>query len=129
MSPSKHFEDDWESTAQLQADPLADDPNESATDEDESAAAAERRRYLRTMLSRAAGVYLLLFLGLGLAMSVLGVDPLANNGLMPKVLFVFVGLALLIALANTFTDLFREQRRNWLRLVRRKVTTGQNLDK
>jgi hypothetical protein len=62
-------------------------------------------------------------------MSVLGVDPLANNGLMPKVLFVFVGLALLIALANTFTDLFREQRRNWLRLVRRKVTTGQNLDK
>ena len=129
MSPGKRFENDWESTAKLQATLLADESNESEIDDDESAEAAERRRYLRTMMSRAAGAYLLLFLGLGLAMSALGVDPLANNGLMPKVLFIFVGLAVLIALANSLTDLFRAQGRNWLRVVRRDVTTGKKLDK
>ena len=129
MSPSKHFEDDWESTAQLRTDPLAHESSGSEFDEAESAAAAERRRYLRTMLGRAAGAYLVLFLGLGLVMSALGADPLTNNGLMPKVLFVFVGLALLIALANTLTDLFREQGRNWLRIARRDVRTSRKLDK
>ncbi len=84
---------------------------------------AEQWRHIRVMVSRAAGVYLILFLGLGLVMSLAGVNPLANNGLMPKLLLVFVGLALLIALANTLTDLSREQGRNWLRLVRGGTAT------
>jgi hypothetical protein len=80
-------------------------------------------------LSRAAVVYLVLFFGLGLVMSVWGVNPMANNGLMPKVLLVFVGLALVIALANTRTDLSREQGRNWLRLVvRRRAMSGKKPD-
>ncbi len=86
--------------------------------EDEALAAAERHKQVRTILSRAVVVYGLLFMGLGLVMSALGANPLANNGLMPKVLLVFVGLALMLALANTLTDLFREQGRNWLRLAR-----------
>jgi hypothetical protein len=89
---------------------------------------AERRSHLRTMVSRAAGVYLALFMSLGLIMSIFGVNPLVNNGLMPKVLLVFVGLALLIALANTLTDLSREQGRNWLRLVRGRVDAAKKPD-
>jgi hypothetical protein len=61
-------------------------------------------------------------------MSLLGINPLVNNGLMPKVLLVFVGLALVIALANTLTDLSREQGRNWLRLVCGRVTAGKKSD-
>ncbi|NJN95514.1 MAG: hypothetical protein HC875_16085 [Anaerolineales bacterium] len=72
----------------------------------ENEATAERRRYLHVMVSRAVIVYLVLFMLLGLIMAMVGVNPLVNNGLMPKVLLVFVGLALLIALANTLTDLF-----------------------
>jgi peptidoglycan/LPS O-acetylase OafA/YrhL len=87
-------------------------------DDGNSLAVAEQWRRIRVMVSRAAGVYLILFLGLGLVMSLAGENPLADNGLMPKLLLVFVGLALLIALANTLTDLSREQGRNWLRLVR-----------
>ncbi|MBI1881391.1 MAG: hypothetical protein HYR94_24695 [Chloroflexi bacterium] len=119
MSPSKRFENDWESTPKLQSEPAEVESSGLETDEDELAGGIERRRRLRTMLGRAAGTYLVLFLGLGLMMSALGVSPLANNGLMPKGLFIFVGLALLIALANSLTDLCREQGRNWLRLVRR----------
>jgi zinc transporter ZupT len=107
MSPGKRFEE---------------------MDDDQSEWLAERRSHLRTMLSRAAIVYLVLFMGLALAMSLLGINPLVNNGLMPKVLLVFVGLALVIALANTLTDLSREHGRNWLRLVRGRVTTGKRLD-
>jgi peptidoglycan/LPS O-acetylase OafA/YrhL len=73
-------------------------------------------------------VYLVLFMGLGLIMSVLGVNPLSGNGLMPKALLLFVSLALVMALANTLTDLFREQRRNWLRLARRRPIAGQKPD-
>ena len=51
---------------------------------------------LKTMVSRAAKVYLVLFLGLGLGMSALSLSPLVNNGFMPKVLLAFVGLALVI---------------------------------
>jgi hypothetical protein len=80
------------------------------------------------MLGRAAGAYLVLFVGLGLAMSALGVNPLVNNGLMPRVLFIFVGLALLISLANSLTDLFREQGRNWLRITQRDVITSKKTD-
>ncbi|MBE7468490.1 MAG: hypothetical protein DPW09_33680 [Anaerolineae bacterium] len=108
MRQGKHFENEWQDSPVL--------ANE-VDGEDEAAAAAERRRYLRAILSRAVVVYLVLFMGLGFVMSAVGVNPLANNGLMPKALLVFVGLALLIALANTLTDLFREQGRNWLRLA------------
>lgn len=114
MSQGKHFENEWQDSPVL--------ANE-VDGEDEAAAAVERRRYLRAILSRAVGVYLVLFMGLGLVMSAVGVNPLVNNGLMPKALLVFVGLALLIALANTLTDLFREQGRNWLRLARQQEDT------
>lgn len=110
MSQGKHFENEWKNSTVL--------ANE--TEGEYEAAAAERRRYLGVILSRAVVVYLVLFMLLGLFMSVMGVNPLANNGLMPKALLVFVGLALLIALANTLTDLFREQGRNWLRLARKR---------
>jgi hypothetical protein len=80
------------------------------------------------MLSRAAGVYLVLFIGLGLIMSVWGINPMVNNGLMPKVLLVFVGLALVMAWANTLTDLSREHGRNWLRLVRGRAMLGKKPD-
>ena len=128
MSPSKRFENEGTSTTKPQVGLAEIESNEAETDEAELAGAVERRRWLRTMLGRAAGVYLLLFLILGLAMSALGVNPLANNGSMPKVLFVFVALALLIAMANTLTDLFREQGRNWLRIVRQAAPTSKNLD-
>lgn len=110
MSPGKHFENEWENSTVL--------ANEAEGEYE--AAAVERRRYLRLMMSRAVAVYLVLFMLLGLLMSVMGVNPLANNGLMPKALLLFVGLALLIALANTLTDLFREQSRNWLSLARKR---------
>ena len=86
-------------------------------EEDESVTVAAQRKHIRLILSRAAGVYLILFFGLGLIMSALGASPLAGNGLMPKILLAFVGLAVVIALGNTLTDLFREQGRNWLRLA------------
>ncbi len=111
MSQGKHFENNREASLGLASE---------ADGEDEATATAERRRYLCAILSRAVVVYLVLFMGLGLLMSVMGVNPLANNGLMPKALLLFVGLALLIALANTLTDLFREQGRNWLRLARKR---------
>lgn len=88
----------------------------------------EQRGRLRTVLSRAVLVYLLLFIGLGLVMSLFGVNPLANHGLMPKLLLVFVGLALVIAWANTLTDLLREQSRNWLRLVRGQAVSAKKPD-
>ena len=50
-------------------------------------------------------------------MSVVGANPLAKGGLMPKILLAFVTLGLLIALGNTLTDLMREQGWNLLRLA------------
>ena len=101
-------------------------------DNNEIAWLAGQQTHLRTILSRAVVVYLALFIGLGLLMLALGINPLVNNGLMPKVLLVFVGLALAIALANTLTetDLLREQARNWLRLVPRWecAATDEKLD-
>jgi hypothetical protein len=68
---------------------------------------------LRVIAGRAAIVYIALFLGLGLLMSLLGVNPLANEGLMPKALLVFVGLAVFMTLAG---DLARNSRQGWLNL-------------
>ena len=128
MSPGKRFENEWEGAVE----PKAGQPDAeiicSDSDDDETGWLAEQRSHLRTILSRAAVVYLVLFMGLGLVMSVWGVNPMVNNGLMPKVLLVFVGLALVIALANTRTDLSREQGRNWLRLVRGRAMSGKKPD-
>ena len=78
------------------------------------------RRYheLRPIISRAVVTYLVLFMGLGLAMSALGVNPLIKDGLMPKALLIFVGLALLIALAGRLSDLAQGQGTDWLNLMR-----------
>lgn len=86
--------------------------------EDERLWLSQGQSEARAMISRAAMVYLILFIGLGLGLSVLGVSPLANNGLMPKALLIFVGLSLFIALANRLADLSREHRRSWLSLAR-----------
>ena len=128
MSPGKRFENEWEGAVE----PKAGQPDAeiicSDSDDDETGWLAEQRSHLRTILSRAAVVYLVLFMGLGLVMSVWGVNPMVNNGLMPKVLLVFVGLALVIALANTLTDLLREQGRNWLRVARGRAMSGKKPD-
>jgi hypothetical protein len=120
MSPSKRFGNEWPDSRESKAKP----PEiESEVEQDEPAWAAERRRQVRLILSRAAGVYLVLFIGLGLLMSVLGVNPLANHGLMPKALLLFVGLALVMALAGNLSDLARGQGRGWLRLAHKREDT------
>lgn len=119
MSPSKRFGNEWPDSRESEARPPE---AESETEQDEPAWAAERRRQVRLILSRAAGVYLVLFMGLGLLMSALGVNPLANNGLMPRALLFFVGLALVIALAGNLSELARGQGRGWLRLAHKEDT-------
>ncbi|MBE7551207.1 MAG: hypothetical protein HS126_09050 [Anaerolineales bacterium] len=120
MRPSKRFGNEWADSREAEAGPPKIEPE---VEQDESAWAAERRRQARLILSRAAGVYLVLFIGLGLLMSALGINPLANNGLMPKALLLFVGLALVIALAGNLSDLAREQGRGWLRLAHKEEDT------
>lgn len=66
------------------------------------------------ILKRAAATYLALFFGLGVMMSLLDSHPLANNGLMPKLLLLFVGVATLIALAAPLIDYSRQQDGHWL---------------
>jgi hypothetical protein len=83
---------------------------------------------LRTILSRAALVYLGLFLGLSLFISMLGINPLTHNGALPIGLLVYVGLALILALANGETSLVEEQTRSWLALARRR-TSREHLQK
>ena len=75
-------------------------------DEGDELAAGQSR--LRTMISRAVLVYGILFMIFGVLMSGLGLSPLANNGLMPKVLLVFVGLSFIMALLNNFLALSRD---------------------
>lgn len=73
---------------------------------------------LRIILSRAAVVYLSLFLGISLLLSVLGIDPLIQGGLIPQCLLVYVGFMALIALANGDDEnLINEQVRSRLALV------------
>ncbi len=71
---------------------------------------------LRTILGRAALVYLSLFLGISLLLSVLGVDPLTHDGLIPQCLLVYVGFGVLVALAQTETNLLSDQVRSRLAL-------------
>ncbi len=71
----------------------------------------------RHILRRAVVTYLVMFLGAGLIMSAMGVDPLANNALMPKALLLFVGMATIIALLNNLITDWPEQKQNWLGLM------------
>src|SRR5687767_14891854 len=86
-------------------------------EEEESPDLAEQRSLIRTIISRALVVYLVLFLGLGGLMSSQGVNPLARGGLMPKALFLFVGAALVMALVNVLTEATREHGEGWLSLM------------
>lgn len=88
------------------------------TDQDELIWLNRRHHELRPIISRAVVVYLVLFMGIGLAMSALGVNPLIKQGLMPKALLVFVGLALVIALAGRLSELRQGQGTDWLNLMR-----------
>lgn len=78
---------------------------------------------LRRIISRAALAYLVLFIGVGLGLSLLGANPLAKNGLMPKALLIFVGLAVIIALANRLAGSWLEPGQNWLNLMRGVIQT------
>ena len=72
----------------------------------------------RNIITRAAVTYGVLFLIIALILSFFGIDPLANGGLMPKLLLLFVGLAMIIALANNMVDYSREYGISWLGLAR-----------
>lgn len=76
----------------------------------------EPRSPLWLILGRAIKLYLILFLALGLLMSLLGVNPLAQNGLMPKVLLLLVGASTLLALAGAHSNLLVEYGHMWLSL-------------
>jgi hypothetical protein len=77
----------------------------------------EQRSLIRTIVSRALGAYLVLFLVLGGLMSSQSVNPLARGGLMPKALFLFVGAALVMALINVLAGAAREHGQSWLSLM------------
>ncbi|HEX9922965.1 MAG TPA: hypothetical protein VGD99_09900 [Anaerolineae bacterium] len=80
---------------------------------------------LRLIVSRAAILYLGLLLGLSTLLSIFGVDPFIRNGLIPKVLLVYVGLATILAVANTQANLAKEQTRGWLALTgKRRLRDG-----
>ena len=82
---------------------------------------SEQQRHLRLMMTRALVAYFVLFLGLGVVMSLFGLDPLVKSGLMPKALFLFVGLSLLIAVINTVVDASKEQGESWFNVLRSLV--------
>jgi hypothetical protein len=71
---------------------------------------------LRAILSRAVMVYLGLFLGISLLLSLLGVNPLTHGSLIPQCLLVYVGFSVLLALAQAETNLIDEQVRSRLAL-------------
>lgn len=84
---------------------------------------------LRTILGRAVRIYLGLFLGLSLVMSILGLDPLVHNGALPQCLLVIVGLALILALAGGDANLVDEQVRSRLILFNRRPPPESSLQK
>ena len=77
------------------------------TDDDPDWLAAGQSQ-LKIMIGRAVLVYGILFVICGVLMSALGLSPLANNGIMPKTLLLFVGLAFIIAICNNFFILSRD---------------------
>ena len=115
MNPDKRVKKE---TAQLEN---RDDAWQAVEDDEP----AEYRQRVQMIVWRAVMVYIVLLFGVGATMSILGVNPLANNGLMPKAILIFVGLSLLIALINTLTDFSQEHGRSWLRLISRWVRPGK----
>jgi len=86
---------------------------QQANDAEEDADSNQPGR-LRTILSRAALLYLGLFMGLSLFLAIFDIDPLIHNGVLPRCLLVYVGLAVALALANGEANLVKEQTRAWL---------------
>ncbi len=82
-----------------------------------SASDNDQTGHWRVIIGRAIMIYLGLFLGVGVMMSLLGVNPLANNGAMPMGLLIFVGLAVLIALSGDMGELAHGFGRGWLSIV------------
>jgi len=95
-------------------------------DVDDITGLSPQRSHVRTILSRAVRVYLVMVMGLALVMSILGVNPLVKNGLMPKALLVFVGLSALLALARSASEVADEEGWSWLNLGRAFVGTTVN---
>ena len=89
----------------------------STTNDDEESNVSYDTGRLQLIVSRAAILYLGLFLGSSILLSICGVDPFVRNGLIPKILLVYVGLATILAMANTQTNLAKEQTRGWLALT------------
>lgn len=96
--------------------PITEFTRQKADDSEENDFPRQPSR-LRIVLSRAALVYLGLFLGLSTFLSMLGVDPLIHNGALPKFLLVYIGLAVIWALANGETSPVEEHTRSWLALA------------
>jgi hypothetical protein len=86
-------------------------------EEEAAPSLSEQRSLIRTIISRAVVVYLVLFLVLGGLMSSLGVNPLTRGALMPKALLLFVGAALVMALTNVLAGAAREPGQGWLSLI------------
>lgn len=82
-------------------------------EEEELAELPTPRGRLRPLLNRAVSLYVGLFFGLSLLLSLLGVDPLIHNGLMPKALLVYVGAALLLAWAGSEVQQLDEPSSGW----------------
>ena len=71
-------------------------------------------RRLRSLLGRAVLLYGVLFFGSSILLSLLGLDPLIHNGLMPKALLIYVGLAVLLAWSNIEVQRLDEPVPGWL---------------
>lgn len=80
----------------------------------------------RTILQRAGLLYVGLLLGASTLLSLAGIDPLFYQGALPKFLLLYVGLATLMALGNSETNLLDEQTRCWLALFRYRPLGGRS---
>jgi hypothetical protein len=99
--------------------PKTEIPWQEINDNEENEFSTRANR-LHSMVSRAVLVYLGLFLGLSIFISMLGINPLIHNGALPICLLAYVGSALILALANDETSLVEEQARSWLILAYRQ---------
>ena len=67
----------------------------------------------RYLLNRALMLYGGLFFGVSILLSLLGVDPLIHNGVVPKGLLVYVGLAVILAWASSEAQRADEPAAGW----------------
>ena len=74
---------------------------------------SSERHQLAILAGRAVATYLVLCFMMALVMSVSGIDPLLRQGLMPKGLLLFVGLATILAAANIITADSQEHSFTW----------------